>query len=155
MAKLETKLPEGFLLALSRLGDRTDEIIPRVLEAGGKVVLAKVKGNLSTVVGRGTKVKSRSTGELVRSLGLSPAKLKRDGSGWDVKVGWSEPRRKQYAAKGKRNYALSTNAMIAAVLEYGRHGQPGKPFMKPAKSQSKEAAIQAMKDQFEQEVGRV
>jgi HK97 gp10 family phage protein len=145
MAKVEMKMPEEFLLKLSRLGNQTDTIIPKVLEAGGEVVLAKAKGNLSSVVGRGTKKKSRSTGELERSLGLSKARLKRDGSGWDIKVGFAEPRR----GKGQ------SNAKIANILEYGRHGQPAKPFLKPARSQSRNAAIEAMKDKFEQEVERI
>jgi hypothetical protein len=46
VAKVEVKMPEEFLLRLSRLGERTDEIIPKVLEAGGEVVLSKVKSNL-------------------------------------------------------------------------------------------------------------
>jgi hypothetical protein len=46
VAKIEIKMPEDFLLRISRLADKTDEIIPRVLEAGGKVVLDKVKSNL-------------------------------------------------------------------------------------------------------------
>lgn len=140
MAKVEIKIPEDFLLKLSRLGERTDEIIPKVLEAGGDVVLSKVKSNLSSVVGSGTKEESRSTGELERSLGLSPAKQNRDGN-WDVKVGFTEPR-----SDG------GSNAKIANVLEYGRHGQPAKPFLKPAKSQSKNSAIEAMKAKFESEV---
>jgi HK97 gp10 family phage protein len=140
VAKVEIKMPEGFLLRLSRLEEKTDAIIPKVLEAGGEVVLNKVKSNLSSVVG----VSGRSTGELERSLGLSPAKQKRDGSGWDVKVGFAEPR-----SDG------SSNAKIANVLEYGRHGQPTRPFLKPAKSQSKNAAIEAMKSKLESEVGGV
>ena len=144
MAKVEMKMPEDFLLRLSKLADKTDAIIPKVLEAGGEVVLAKVKGNLSAAVGRGTKEPSRSTGELERSLGLSPAKQKRDGSGWDVKVGFKEPR-----SDG------GSNAKIANVLEYGRHGQPPRPFLKPAKSQSKNAAIEAMKAKLESEVDGV
>lgn len=144
MAKIEMKMPEEFLLKLSRLGEKTDEIIPKVLEAGGEVVLAKVKSNLSSVVGRGTKVKSRSTGELERSLGLSPAKQKRDGSGWDIKVGFAEPR-----SDG------GSNAKIANILEYGKHGQPPKPFMKPARRQSRKATIEAMKGKFDQEVERI
>ena len=60
MAKIEMKMPEEFLLKLSRLGNKTDEIIPKVLEAGGEVVLSKAKSNLSSVVGHGTKKKSRS-----------------------------------------------------------------------------------------------
>ena len=140
MAKVEIKMPEEFLLKLSRLATRTDEIIPKVLEAGGDIVLSKVKNNLSSVVGNGTKEESRSTGELESSLGLSPAKQNRNGD-WDVKVGFAEPR-----SDG------SSNAKIANILEYGRHSQPPKPFLKPAKSQSKTACVNAMKAKFEQEV---
>ena len=35
MAKVQMKMPEDFLLKLSRLGNKTDEILPKVLEAGG------------------------------------------------------------------------------------------------------------------------
>ena len=141
MAKVEIKLPTDFEERLSRLAEKTDEIIPKVLEAGGEVVLSKVRGNLSSVVGQGTKEESRSTGELERSLGLSPAKQKRDGSGWDIKVGFAEPR-----SDG------DSNAKIANILEYGKHGQAPKPFLKPAKSSSKSAAVSAMKAKFESEV---
>ena len=55
MAKVDMKMPEEFLLKLSRLGEKTDEIIPKVLEAGGEVVEAKVKSNLQSVIGRSTK----------------------------------------------------------------------------------------------------
>ena len=142
MAKVEIKLPTDFEERLSRLAEKTDEIIPKVLEAGGEVVLSKVRGNLSSVVGQCTKEESRTTGELERSLGLSPAKQKRDGSGWDVKVGFAEPR-----SDG------GNNAKIANILEYGKHGQAPKPFLKPAKSSSKSAAVSAMKAKFESEVG--
>jgi len=141
MAKVEIKLPTDLEERLSRLAEKTDEIIPKVLEAGGEVVLSKVRSNLSSIVGQGTKEESRSTGELERSLGLSPAKQKRDGSGWDVKVGFAEPR-----SDG------GNNAKIANILEYGKHGQAPKPFLKPAKSSSKSAMVSAMKAKFESEV---
>lgn len=80
MAKVEFKMPDVFLDKLSRLEGRTDEIIPKVLEAGGNVALAKVRDNLQAVIGRGIKYKTRSTGELVSALGLSPAKLDRIGN---------------------------------------------------------------------------
>lgn len=116
MAKVEVKMPEDFLLRLSRLGDRTDEIIPKVLEAGSEVVVSKVRSNLQAVIGRDTKEPSRSTGELVSSLGVSPAKLDRNGN-YNVKIGFAEPR-----SDG------GSNARIANVLEYGKSGQPAKPF---------------------------
>lgn len=140
MAKVDVKMPEEFLLKLSRLGEKTDEIIPKVLEAGGEVVEAKMKSNLQAVIGSGTKEESRSTGELVSALGVSSARQDKDGN-FNVKVGFSEPR-----SDGK------SNAMIAGVLEYGKSGQPPKPFLKPAKSASKSACVDAMITAFEKEV---
>jgi hypothetical protein len=117
-------MPESFMRDIEKLADRTDDIIPRVLEVGGKVVLAKVRGNLSAAIGRGLKYKGRSTGALAGALGLSPAKLDQDGD-HNVKVGFAEPRR----SKGGKKVS---NAMLANVLEYGKSGQPAKPFLKPA-----------------------
>lgn len=143
MAKVEAKLPEEFLRKLSQLGDRTDEISGRVLEAGGEVVLSKVKSNLSSVVGQGTEHESRSTGELERSIGLSPVKLDRNGN-YNIKIGFSEPR-----SDG------GSNAKIANIIEYGKHGQPAKPFLKPAKSATKSACIEKMKQKFQEEVDKL
>ena len=137
-------MPEDFLLKVSRLNEKTDEILPRVLEAGGQVVLERVKSNLSAVVGKGTKNLSRSTGELESALGPSPAKPKRDGSGWDIKVGFAEPRS-----------GGGSNAKIANILEYGKHGQPPKPFLKPAKTQSRKACIETMKSKLDEEVRKI
>ncbi|NCB53266.1 MAG: HK97 gp10 family phage protein, partial [Clostridia bacterium] len=142
-AKAAFKMPEDFLLKLSRLGEKTDEIIPKVLEAGGEVVEAKVKSNLQAVIGSGTKEESRSTGELLSALGVSSARQDKDGN-FNVKVGFSEPR-----SDGK------SNAMIAGVLEYGKSGQSPKPFLKPAKSASKSACVDAMIAAFEKEVENI
>lgn len=143
MAKVTMKMPEDFLQKVSRLNDKTDEIIPRVLKAGGAVVLDKVKSNLNSVVGRDTKYPSRSTGELSAALGISPALQDRDGN-HNVKVGFSEPRRDG-----------SSNAKIANIIEYGKSGQPAKPFLKPAKSRSRKPCIEAMKAKLDEEVNRI
>ena len=140
MAKAFCKLPEDFLLKFSRLGDRTDEIIPKVLEAGGEVVEAKVRSNLQSAIGSNPKEKSRSTGTLAGALGVSSARQDKDGN-FNVKVGFAENR-----PDGK------SNAMIAGVLEYGKHGQAPRPFLKPAKSSSKNDCIEAMKAAFDREV---
>ena len=143
MAKIEVKMPEDFLLKISRLGEKTDEILPRVLEAGGAVVLDKVRANLQAVVGRDTKEESRSTGELVSALGVSPAKIDREGN-YNIKVGFAEPR-----SDGR------SNAMIANVLEYGKSGQPPKPFLKPARTAARAPCIEAMKRTLDQEVEKL
>ena len=143
MAKVDIKMPDEFLEKLSKLGTQTDEISERVLEAGGEVVLAKIRSNLSSVVGRDTKVESRSTGELERSLGMSKARVDRNGN-HNIKIGFAEPR-----SDG------DSNAKIANILEYGRHGQPAKPFLKPAKSSSKSACEAAMKQKLEEEIKKI
>jgi len=140
LAKAEMKMPEDFLMKISQLGSNFDAVAESVLEAGGEVVLAKVKRNLAGVVGSGTRYDSRSTGELERSLGLSPAKLNRDGN-HDIKVGFAEPR-----SDG------GSNAKLANILEYGKHGQPAKPFLKPAKTASRKECIETMKAKLESEV---
>lgn len=143
MAKADIISPDAFLEQLSRLGSQFDSVAESVLEAGGEVVLAKAQHNLAAVVGTGTKYDSRSTGELVDSLGLSPVKLNNSGN-HDIKVGFSEPR-----SDG------GSNAKIANILEYGKHGQAPKPFMKPAKTSSKAECIQVMKDTLEAEVKKL
>lgn len=143
MAKVDVKMLEDFLLQLSRLGNKTDEICEKALEAGGEVVLEKVKENLSAVIGSGTKYDSRSTGELEQSLGLTSVKQDRDGN-HNIKIGFSEPR-----SDG------GSNAKIANIIEYGKHGQPAKPFLKPAKSSSRKACISAMQETLEREVEKL
>jgi len=143
MARSSYKMPEDFLMKVSTLAERTDEIIPKVLEVGGEVVKAKVKSNLQASIGNDTKLPSRSTGELVDALGVSPAGIDRKGN-YDVKVGFDEPR-----ADGE------SNAKIANILEYGKSGQPAKPFLKPAKTASRNACIEAMKRKLDEEISKI
>lgn len=143
MAKATFKMPEEFLQKVSRLADRTDEIVPRVLEAGAEVLEQKVRSNLIASIGKGTKYESRSTGQLLSALGTSPAKLDKDGN-HNVKIGFAEPR-------GDGN----SNAKIANVLEYGKAGQVPHPFLKPAVSASKNACADAMKAKLDQEIASI
>jgi len=141
LAIVTVKTPDDFAAKVAKLGEMTDAIVEKALEAGGEIALAQVRANLSGAIGRGEY--SRPTGELVSSLGISPVKVNNQGN-YDIKIGFNEPRRKQTQAKGKRSYKVATNAMVANVLEYGRHNQPARPFLAPAKSASKIAAIAAM-----------
>ena len=160
MAKCEITLPEELQKKLDRLGRQTDEITAKALEAGAEATLPYLRSSLKDVIGKDTKYESRSTGELIRSLGISPVMVDREGSP-NIKVGFNEPRRVQRAAKGKRSYYTATNAMLAnileygKVLEYGKHGQPPKPFLKQAKNRSRKAAAAAMQKAFDEEVEKL
>lgn len=137
MAKCTAKLPEDLLKKLSRVGDNMDKIAESALTAGGDVVLRKTKSNLESMV------KGPSTGQLVNALGLSPVLLDRNGN-YNIKVGFDE-----YRADG------SANAMVANIIEYGKHGQPAKPFLKNAKSSSKKECEETMARKIEEEIKKL
>ncbi len=143
MAKVDIKMPDDFLLKISKLGSDFDPVAEKVLKAGGEVVFKRTKSNLSAVIGKGTKHESRSTGELEKALGVTSVRLDRNGN-HNIKIGFSEPR-----SDGE------SNAKIANILEYGKHGQPAKPFLKPARSASKSECISVMKSTFEEEVKKL
>lgn len=54
-------MPDEFLEKLAHLAKDEDGMAERVLSAGAEVVEARVRSNLSGVIGRGTKEESRST----------------------------------------------------------------------------------------------
>ena len=139
MAKVTIKMPTALMDQLAKASEKTETAIPKALEAGGKVVFEKMKSNLSSAIGRNTKNKSRSTGKLLAALGVSPVKVN-DGGNYDVKVGFAEGR-------GDAN-----NAMLANLLEYGKSGQPPKPFLKRTKSSSQAPCIAAMQSVLKEEL---
>lgn len=141
--KATVTLPESFQKRIVQLGNKQDDIMETVLKAGGEVVLKKVRTNLVSVVGSDTAYPSRATGELVSSLGLSPVQVDSSGCS-NIKVGFAEPRDDG-----------SSNAMVANILEYGKSGQPAKPFLKPAKTSSKKECLQVMCDTLEKEIGKL
>ena len=144
MAKVTMKMPDEIIEQFSKLGENTDRIIDSCLEAGGEVALPYVRDGLAGVIGRDTKLPSRSTGELVSALGVSPPKLNKRGVR-DIKIGFHEPRR----GDGR------PNALVANVLEYGKSGQPPKPFLKPARSQAKKPVTDAIEQRFDEEVSKL
>ncbi len=143
MAKATVKMPDDFMSKISTLGNKTDEIMENVLEAGGEVVLDAVKSSLSSVIGADTKYPSKSTGELERSLGLSKVLVDKNGN-TNIKVGFAEPR-----SDG------DSNAKIANTLEYGTSKRQSKPFLAPAKSKSRTPCKKKMIAKLEEEINRV
>lgn len=143
MANVNIKMPDELLSKLSKLGKEQDDISARVLEAGAEVMEEKLKSAVSSAVGKDTKYESRSTGELVGAVGTSPVKIDRNGNS-NIKVGFAEPHSEGVS-----------NAMLASLIEYGKTGQPPKPFMKRAKSAAKTPVKQAMIAKFEEEINKL
>lgn len=141
MAKCEIKMPEEFLDKLSKLGERFDKATPNILKKGGEVVLSQMKANLSSRIGKDTKYPSRSRGDLMRSIGITPALQDRKGE-WNIRVGVGD----------SKDHKGVPNALKAQVLEYGKSGQKAKPWMKPARRKARKPAIRAMEEALKREL---
>ena len=143
MAKLTVRTPDALIAKLTRLGNKTDQVCEKALKEGAEVAEKAVSSNLSAVIGKDTKMPSRSTGELQSALGVSPVKVDEKGN-YDVKVGFAEPRS-----------GGGVNAKIANILEYGKAGQPPKPFLTPAKSKARRQITASITDTLEREMNDV
>lgn len=133
MARVQIKLPNDFIDALDSASSLIDNSAEQVLKAGANIVEPRMRSNLSAAIGSSTKQPSRSTGQLTKALGTAPVKVNSRGD-YNVKVGFAENRDDGRA-----------NALIANVLEHGRSNQPARPFLAPTRSQTRRAAIDAMK----------
>ncbi|MDK7149114.1 HK97 gp10 family phage protein [Winkia sp. UMB3158] len=133
MARVQIRLPNDFIDALDSASSLIDNSAEQVLKAGANTVEPRMRSNLSAAIGSSTKQPSRSTGQLAKALGTAPVKVNSRGD-YNVKVGFAENRDDGRA-----------NALIANVLEHGRSNQPARPFLAPTRSQTRRAAITAMK----------
>ena len=144
MADVSVKMPEEFMKRLATIGERQDEIVSSALEAGADVLEKRMRSALSSVVGKGTKYGSRSTGELLSALGTSPVGRDLKGQNSNIKVGFAEP-----------HSGGMSNAMLANIIEYGKSGQPPKPFVKAVKSSAKAEVENAMRQKLEEELSKI
>jgi HK97 gp10 family phage protein len=126
MAVVNYKLPDEILEKMTKLGEKSDEVIKKVLQEGAEPLYDVAKQNLKDSIGRDTKQESRSNGN------------------WSIKVG----------CEGIDSKGVS-NALKASVLEHGKSNQVARPWLKPSGSKAKKACIEKMKEVFEAEVDKL
>ena len=141
---IQIKLSSDFAKKLKKAGDRMDKVAEKALNAGADILEGKVRSNLSKVVGKDTKKESQSTGQLLNALGKTPVRMAPKADGWDIKVGFSEPRKDG-----------TPNALVANVLEYGKKGQSPKPFIKPALNSTRTKVRKKMSQVNDSEIERI
>ena len=117
MGKMELDMSKTFF-DINKLGN-DGELSKKMLDESAPYVRDVLRRNLEKVIGKNLKGKSRSTGELLSSLGIS--KIKKDRNGyWNIKIGFA----------GTDSRGVS-NGLKAGVLEYGKSNQEKRPFAAP------------------------
>ena len=153
VAKFSVGLTDEYVQKLEKMGDGFESTAEKAIKVAAEIVCDKIRKNLSGVLS------GHSSGQLERALGITPVLRDREGN-LNAKVGFNEPRvdRKGRSVYGKKlksrrvaEYEL-TNAMVANIIEYGKKGQPARPFVKPGTRASKSRALLEMQAVIEREI---
>lgn len=143
MAKLEITFPTDLLKKLDLLGEHFPAIEKKMLRAGAIPLKKQMRANLKAVVGKGTETKSRSTGDLVKSVKTTKIYKVKNGD-LHIKIGIYG-----YDRKGV------PNPLKANVLEHGRSNMPAKPWLKPAIETTRSDVEKAMINKFNEEMKKL
>lgn len=130
---------EKLELQLSTLGKRSIEIGGKAVKAGAGILADQVRKNLKKNL-TGSKY---STGDLLDSLGVTPAKVDRNGV-INAKVGFEG-----YDRKGV------PNAIKARAMESGTSRQKKKPFIRPAIRVTKDKIEKTMQEIIDSEIQKI
>lgn len=108
-----------------------NDVMNKMLHASADVAVEAQKKTASSMLNKGY-----STGGLVRSIGKG--RIKRTKEGKSISIIFKGSR-----TRGKRKKHTTSNAEIAFLNEFGKRGQPGRPFIQTANEQCTEAAVEA------------
>ena len=125
MAKVTVEFPDDIVKKLAKLETRTDAVLEKTLQAGADVVNPVFQTKLAGAIGRNTKRKSTSTGQLVSALGVSPVKTADDGS-VDIKIGFNDATASGQAGNGALlGFAHANSGMILNLAPITRRPRRG------------------------------
>lgn len=144
MADLGFEIPEDYLEAL--LEHDFDEIAPEMIEKVTPILEESIKKSIRAVES------GQGTGELVNSIKVTKPK-KTTTDAYIANVGPSGKSSNHYydSATHKRSYPVS-NALKAVWLNYGRAGQPARPWLTPAVNGCKDKILSEIQKLWEEKV---
>lgn len=126
MADLSVDGLDELVSSIADIAELPGEVAAEMLGAEAKIVIARQKAT-------GSAMGVRDTGLLLDSIRQKPAKKTKDG--YSVQLSFSGSRR-----RGNRS---TKNSEIAFINEFGKRGQPARPFIKTANEQSADEAAEA------------
>ena len=135
MAKAAFIEDKDFELKLSRLADRSGDVIRAGLTAAVDVLMPEMRKNLQGVIG------DPAATELVGALGVTPISPNRAGV-WSVHIGFDGY---QESPGGRVAFQLLGRAIESGVSA-GPHKRPARPWAAPAVASKKAEAERAFED---------
>lgn len=157
MARIAFKAGEEYALRLSRLAESSDKIAKQALFEAGKIVADKVRANLEALPEESFRhlrggdsflgVPKAHKEDLTVSLGVTPIQLGRDGF-WTVKIGFDGYGR--FRTKAYPNGL--PNQLLARAIESGSSVRQKRPFVRPAVTATRKAAVEAMQQVIDEEI---
>ncbi|MBR2132905.1 MAG: hypothetical protein IJ955_10315 [Oscillospiraceae bacterium] len=154
MAKMTLEIGEEFAIKLSQLADGSEEIAKKAIYQAAGIVTDQIRRNLeknlsdSASAAKDGSARSKNqynhpTGDLSRSLGITP--IQRDNDGYlNARVGFDG-----YDRRGV------PNQLKARVMESGSSTIKKRPFVRPAVNATKAAAVQTMEKVVEEEIQKI
>lgn len=155
MAKFQFEGIDNYIAQLEKIYGDTDEIIGAAIYQGAGIVMKSVVSAIDNLVtdDRFGTAESKTVGPnsyqkegLRRSVGI--AKLRKDGSFWNVKIGFDG----YNGIKTKRWPQGQPNAMVARSVESGTSWMQKQPFMRRAENSSKVKCEQAMANEIDKQI---
>lgn len=134
MARMEIIGVDGLDIQLSKL--TKPDMGKRIVMAGAQPVADEIRKNLK----KNLEKSKYSEGDLLGSLGIAPPDIDYSGNA-NTKVGFSG-----YDSKGV------PNQIKAMAMESGTSKQDKKPFVRPAINKTREKALEAMQDHYNNEI---
>jgi len=140
VARVKVDLPDEYIRKLNELGNKVDGAAERILLAGANAVMPEFIQNANRVIGHNTKYKSRTKGNLIKSITTSHYKISKYGN-YYIRLIFD----------GEQD-GISNND-LAYIIEYGKSGQPAKPFIEVTKRKTWKQCNAAMLAQLKKELG--
>lgn len=154
MARLQIGSADDFMRQLEQLGAAGEEIGKKMVNAGLEVVEKKVIENYNKIP-----LTDRALGDVEKSITIKKAAVKSKKNDRRI-VGYVSFKGEQNVYKSSGGRILPRkepvrNGEVAALIEYGRQGQPARPFLRPAVEETEEECMKVMQQTFEDEKNKI
>ena len=145
MAKMEIDFPEDMLRGL--LNAETEDLCKKIVDSATPIVEESWKKEIKAVV------QHSGDSELVDSILATPAKKAKNGA----IIAFTGPKgnsKSYYYRNGKKGRKISVSNVLKAIwLNYGRVGQPARPFLTKATNNAQQKVLEKMRQTYDRLTG--